>query len=397
MIQETIETYIESEQKNQKGPMCFYVYNLAQLRTHAHSLKEKLPAFCRLYYAVKANPDPRLLETLKPIVDGFEVASEGEIKKVSALSEIPMIFGAPAKKDREIETALHSNVDYINVESFYDLDRMIDMAEKEDVQIPILIRVNLSRDVPKSHHLMSGVPTQFGVAERDVPDLIEKAKASIRLSIEGFHFHAMSNNLNAEAHVRFVDVCVNKAKDWSKRFGLSTSIVDVGGGVGINYWEPDDAFDWNGFTSGISALEAKMGDLTLVLEIGRYMTAKCGSYVTEVLDIKTNHDQSFALIRGGSHHLRLPAAWKMSHPFRIHPVEEWNYPFKRPEIRNVEVTIAGELCTPNDVLVRQEFVKQLRAGDLVIFDYAGAYAWTISHHEFLSHPQPEFIYLNDDY
>lgn len=386
-----IEQYIE--QQTGEEPVCAYVYDLGKLRNHAESLKKSLPSFCRLYYAVKANPDARVLQTLASTVDGFEVASEGEMDKVPA--ERPMLFGAPAKKDREIFAAIEAGVEAINVESFHDLNRIVWIAEQKQVKVPVLIRINLSSDVPESHHMMSGVPSQFGVDERDLPRVMEKVLGAPWISMEGFHFHAMSNNLDAEAHVRFVELCLKKAKMWRDRYELSISTVDIGGGIGINYWNPDDAFDWEVLAEGIHLLEEQMDGLTLVLELGRYMTAECGSYVTEVVDVKKNHDKAFALIRGGSHHLRLPAAWKMSHPFRIHPTEKWRYPFARPEVVEERVTIAGELCTPNDVLVRDEPVERLRVGDIVIFEYAGAYAWTISHHEFLSHPQPDFVYIDE--
>ncbi|MGP4062420.1 type III PLP-dependent enzyme [Halobacillus sp. H74] len=392
---QTVEMYIEEKRVQGEEPVCAYVYDLEKLRDHANTIKESLPDFCKLYYAVKANPDQHLLEVLAPTVDGFEVASEGEIHKVNEVGQIPMIFGAPAKKDCEIEAAIRAGVGYLNVESFQDLNRMLYLAEQKQVKIPILIRVNLSSDVPDSHHMMSGVPSQFGVDEADIPDLIEKALQSDHVKIEGFHFHAMSNNLNAKAHVRFVETCIEKSRKWQEQFKLQISVVDIGGGIGINYWSPGEPFDWDTFAEGIDHLGKIVGNLTLVLEIGRYMTAECGFYVTEVLDVKKNHDQYFSLVRGGSHHLRLPAAWKMSQPFRIHPVEEWRYPFERPEVLNADVTIAGELCTPNDVLVRRNSVKQLRAGDIIIFEMAGAYAWTISHHDFLSHPQPEMVYLNE--
>ncbi|MEC3885642.1 type III PLP-dependent enzyme [Halobacillus sp. HZG1] len=388
-----IEQYIENKKRKQDGPVCAYVYDLGQLRKHVETLKNSLPAFCRLFYAVKANPDPRILGTLATMVDGFEVASGGELQKVP--HQKPMLFGAPAKKQEEIEEAIDAGVEAINVESFHDLNRIEWLSNQKGVITPILIRVNLSRDVPESHHMMSGVPTQFGVDEREVPLIIQKALEMNHVSIDGFHFHAMSNNLKAQAHVQFVAMCLEKAKSWRTRFGLSIRTVDIGGGIGINYWNPEEPFDWDTFATGLHKLEPRMDGLALVLELGRFMTSAAGSYVTEVIDVKANHDQHFALIRGGSHHLRLPAAWKMNHPFRIHPVKEWEAPYERPGVKEAEVTIAGELCTPNDVLVRSEHVEELRAGDVVIFDYAGAYAWTISHHEFLSHPKPEFIYLDE--
>ncbi|MCA0988543.1 type III PLP-dependent enzyme [Guptibacillus algicola] len=388
-----VETYLE--QNNESEPVCAYVYDLDHLKQHAQTIKNSLPDFCELYYAVKANPAEQILQTLEPIVDGFEVASIGEINKVDELSEKPMLFGGPGKKDHEIIEAMERNVDYLNVESVHELNRMAYLAEQAQVKIPVLLRVNLSTNVSDSHIRMSGVPTQFGIDERDIPDVIVKALTYEQIEIKGFHFHAMSNNLDADAHLRFVEMVIEKALAWREHYDLEAPIIDIGGGIGINYWDTSNPFDWDMLAKGLSTFQAKYNNknLTLFLEIGRYMTAGCGSYVSEVLDVKSNHGEHFAVLRGGSHHLRLPAAWKMSHPFRIHSVEEWRYPFERPGILNTEVTVAGELCTPNDVLVRKEYVDRLRAGDIMVFEYAGAYGWTISHHDFLSHPHPEHVFV----
>ena len=390
-----VETYIKQRKSSDSEPICAYVYDLELLTEHAASIKESLPSFCRFYYAVKANPARELLQTLEPIVDGFEVASIGEIGKVSNVTGKPMLFGGPGKKDREIEKAMDHNVEYFNIESFHELNRMNHIAIQNKVTLPVLLRVNLSENVSESNIRMSGVPSQFGVDERDVPDLIEKAMEFQNIDVRGFHYHAMSNNLDAHAHVRFVEMCIEKSLAWRDEYELNNPIIDIGGGVGINYWNPDQPFDWDTLATGLSQCEAAYKDenLTLFLEIGRYLTAECGSYVAEVLDVKTNHSEHFAVIRGGSHHLRFPAAWKISQPFSIHPIDEWRYPFERPKITDAKVTVAGELCTPNDVLVRKEYMHCLRAGDVLVFEYAGAYGWTISHHDFLSHPHPEHVYI----
>lgn len=115
--------------------------------------------------------------------------------------------------------------------------------------------------------------------------------------------------------------------------------------------------------------------------------------MTEVLDVKHSHGEAFAVLRGGTHHLRTPAAKGHDHPFVVLPVEEWTRPWPRPGAHNQEVTLAGQLCTPKDVLARRAPVAHLRAGDRVAFALSGAYAWNISHHDFLMHPPPGFHYV----
>jgi diaminopimelate decarboxylase len=118
-----------------------------------------------------------------------------------------------------------------------------------------------------------------------------------------------------------------------------------------------------------------------------------GSYATEVLDVKTTHGETFAVIRGGTHHFRLPASWQHSHPFTVLPVDTWSGPRPRPEATATPVTVVGQLCSPKDVLARAVPVERIRAGDVVLFHQAGAYGWSISHHDFLSHPYPRCLYV----
>ena len=135
---------------------------------------------------------------------------------------------------------------------------------------------------------------------------------------------------------------------------------------------------------------------TLAMECGRFVSATAGCYVTEVTDIKTNHGENFAILRGGSHQFRLPSSWQHDHPFSVMPMEQWNWPYTRPGIVQQDITLCGELCTPKDVLARQIKVEHLRVGDLILFEKTGAYGWHISHHDFLSHPHPDRIYFHNN-
>ncbi|GAX90007.1 type III PLP-dependent enzyme [Effusibacillus lacus] len=394
-----IENLIQSLKTERKKPFCAYIYDLKQLREHVSLLTATLPSQCRLFYAVKANSDATILKALAPIVHGFEVASLGEIEKVRTVdTRIPVIFGGPAKTDDEIQGAIHHGVSLLHAESFHELRRIEYIAGQLDVVVPILLRVNLGGPLSTATLQMAGVPTQFGIEEAQVPEAIALARSLQHVDLQGFHFHAMSNNLDAEGHARFITHCVDKAQTWAGEFDLRISYLNVGGGIGVNYHDLERQFDWPVFTSQLDQLIKDHGqpNATMLFECGRYVTAACGHYAAEVLDIKQNHGKHFAVVRGGTHHFRLPAAWKHSHPFTVVPIDEWRYPFARPELSDSAVTVAGELCTPNDVLARDVVVPRIRSGDIILFRYTGAYGWAISHHDFLSHPHPEQIFLDRD-
>ncbi len=181
---------------------------------------------------------------------------------------------------------------------------------------------------------------------------------------------------------------------WSRDYALKIDHVNVGGGIGINYREPDKQFDWAAFSSGLKRLMAKWeGGPRIRFECGRYITCACGYYAMQVIDIKQAFGRHYAVARGGTHHFRTPYAQGHSHPFHVMPVEDWPYNFPRPKMHDAHVTVVGQLCTPKDVLAFDAPVTQLRCNDVLVFPYAGAYAWHISHHDFLRHPHPEHHYL----
>jgi diaminopimelate decarboxylase len=167
--------------------------------------------------------------------------------------------------------------------------------------------------------------------------------------------------------------------------GVDLRVVNVGGGFGVDYLS-DASIDLTPLRS-----VAVPAGVDLIFEPGRLLAADAGLYAAEVLDLKTTHGRTFAVLRGGTHHFRLPAAWGYSHPFTVVPVDDWPHPYPRPSVHDTPVDAVGELCTPRDVLTRGQHVPSLRAGDVLVFARTGAYGWDISHHDFLRHEPPEFV------
>ncbi|MFD2371608.1 type III PLP-dependent enzyme [Brevibacillus sp. GCM10020057] len=394
-MKQVVEYIKEMHEKSEK-PFCAYLYDLDHLKQHVQAKAGSLPAACRLFYAIKANSEPPILRALAPYVYGFEVASLGEIRKVRAVSpDIPILFGGPGKTDEELEGAIEHRVSLLHVESMNELRRVDQLAKKRNVVVPILLRVNLRGPLPSATLAMAGRPTQFGIDETLVPDAIRLALSLEGVKLQGFHFHSISNHLDAGKHVALIAHYLRLVRDWITQFDLDISYLNAGGGIGVNYADLTQQFEWEPFVSGLSSLldSAAPPGLRILFESGRYLTASCGYYAAEVLDVKQNHGKTYAVIRGGNHHFRLPSSWQHSHPFHVISTEKWAYPFARPTHENGAVTVVGQLCTPKDVLASDVYVPKLRAGDIVCFPYAGAYGWAISHHDFLSHPHPDQFYL----
>jgi 2-[(L-alanin-3-ylcarbamoyl)methyl]-2-hydroxybutanedioate decarboxylase len=378
-------------------PVCLYGYDLDLLAEHVERVVAALPQRCRMFYAIKANSSEPVLRTLAPIVAGFEVASGGEVAKARAADEqIPVIFGGPAKTEHDIAAALAHRVTRFHAESELELHRISAAAGRAGRVADVLLRVNLAGPFPVATLAMAGRPTQFGIDEERLPEAVRTALRLPHLRLVGFHLHSVSNNLSAAAHLDMLDLYRRRVTGWEHEFGLACEVVNFGGGIGVNYADLSEQFDWTSFAHGLGALVAQSFPAhwqEIDFECGRFLVAACGSYAAEVLDIKRNHGETYVILRGGTHHFRLPASWQHSHPFTVVPIGPWPLPVPRPETRHEPVTVVGELCTPKDVLARAAVVPRIRAGDVLVFSHAGAYGWEISHHEFLSHPHPDRIYL----
>jgi diaminopimelate decarboxylase len=386
-----------------REPLCAYVYDMQALHAHAARTMAALPQQCELFYAIKANSELPVLRTLAPLVHGFEVSSGGELAWVREhFPHTPVIFSGPGKLDGELQAALELGVDGLHLESVHEIERLGSLAARRaDVapggRVPVLLRINLALDgLAETRLMMGGKPTPFGIPAAGLPAALARLRAYPQLALRGFHFHLLSHQLDAQAHLRLMASYLRQVKLWCAQHGLDIGHINVGGGIGVNYREEQAQFDWQGFCSELARLmqQEAMPGVKLRFELGRYMTAWCGYYAMEVIDIKASYGKTYVVGRGGTHHFRTPPAQGHSHPFHVMPVEAWPYPYARPQAQDTAVSVVGQLCTPKDVLAFDVPVSRVRCGDVLVFPLAGAYAWHISHHDFLRHRHPHQWYLH---
>jgi diaminopimelate decarboxylase len=341
-----------------------YVYDLPGLDAHVRAIRVALGPDVEFFHAVKANPDAGVLRTIASHVDGLEVASAGELAHVRALGAgLPIAFGGPGKTDAELK----STVDLFHVESRYELSRLRDAVA--------LLRVNLPVPDGPAVLRMGGLPSPFGMDPEDA----EQAEAPPSVRVIGVHAHLVSG---VEA-----DQAAAVAKEvlrWATR--VPSQVVNVGGGMAVDYLNPDARFDWARYGQLLRGL-APTGT-RLRIEPGRAVSAYHGWYVTRVLDVKRSAGSWFAVCAGGTHHLRTPAAKGHSQPLAVLAKGS-----SGPSVDDAPVTFVGQLCTPKDVLARDVVVPHVQVGDVVAFAMAGAYAYNISHTEFLMHPKPAVVHL----
>lgn len=388
-----VTTAIRQLREQQQSPLCAYVYDLVALEQHVRQMRKTMPANCELFYAAKANPEAPILQTLAPLVDGFEAASGGELRWLhEQCPGQPLIFGGPGKLESELEMAMGYQISAFHVESLNELRSLAKVAARVGRKAPVLLRLNLTlAHAPEGRLVMGGKPTPFGLDD----DALEKALVLLRdepwLELQGLHFHLLSHQLDVNAHLGLLRSYFKTFRQLCTDQRLHLPLINVGGGMGINYQNPNCSFDWPLFCKGLDTLivEENMATTQIRFEIGRFISAACGYYLMQVLDIKRNHGHYFAVGRGGTHHFRTPAAQDHDHPFVV------LRSLQPAQLTNEPVTVVGQLCTPKDVLARQQLVAHLAINDLLVFPLAGAYAWNISHRNFLMHEPPVMLFLNE--
>ncbi|NOH47637.1 type III PLP-dependent enzyme [Vibrio rotiferianus] len=394
-LPEQIKSEVLLLAKQQTEPLCAYLYDLNALEQHIKQMRHVLPQNVELFYAAKANPSAPVLKTLAPYVDGFEAASGGELSHLHQQQlNKPLIFGGPGKMPSELAQAIELDVEAIHVESLTELQRIGSLTETLKRPASIFLRMNIDiGDITLSKLAMGGKPTPFGLDETELNNALTLLRDSPQVKLKGFHFHLMSHQLDVDRHLALMQRYFQVVKAWQAKFELGELMINLGGGMGINYRNPDQHFPWMEFCDKLEFLIAKeqIQSWKLRFECGRYISAPCGYYVMEVLDIKQNLGEKFIISRGGTHHFRTPAAQSHDHPFTI--VENKLPPAVSQPIHHEKATLVGQLCTPKDVLARNQHIEQIDIGDYVVFTLAGAYAWNISHQNFLMHEPPVFHYF----
>lgn len=394
-LPEQIKSEVLLLAKQQTEPLCAYLYDLNALEQHIKQMRHVLPQNVELFYAAKANPSAPVLKTLAPYVDGFEAASGGELSHLHQQQlNKPLIFGGPGKMPSELAQAIELDVEAIHVESLTELQRIGSLTETLKRPASIFLRMNIDiGDITLSKLAMGGKPTPFGLDETELNNALTLLRDYPQVKLKGFHFHLMSHQLDVDRHLALMQRYFQVVKAWQAKFELGELMINLGGGMGINYRNPEQHFPWMEFCDKLEFLIAKeqIQGWKLRFECGRYISAPCGYYVMEVLDIKQNLGEKFIIARGGTHHFRTPAAQSHDHPFTI--VENNLPPAISQPIHHEKATLVGQLCTPKDVLARNQHIEQIDIGDYVVFTLAGAYAWNISHQNFLMHEPPVFHYF----
>ena len=369
---------------NEAGGTPLFAYDKAIAGRQIACFRAAMPDGVALHYAVKANPYIPLLTFLAKYVDGFDVASAGELAVVADLG-MPLSFAGPGKSDEELETAIRSGVT-INLESHGEAERALAICEREGLTPRLAVRVNPPFALKGAGMKMGGLASQFGVDHDGVGSLVRKiidAGADWR----GLHIFAGSQVLQAEALIEAQRATVALAARIADEAGAAPPEVNLGGGFGIAYFPGDEDLDvehvGTELAETLRAAPEILSETKFAIELGRWLVGEAGVYLTRIVDRKESGGRTFLVTDGGLHHM-LAASGNFGQLLRR------NYPVAiasrfglEPE---EEVTITGCLCTPLDLLADQVMLSRAEVGDLVAIFCAGAYGLSASPQGFLGQP-----------
>ena len=349
----------------------FYLLDKTEALTRIAEIKKRLPKNAKPCYAIKANAF--LTSFLKDEDILFEVCSPGELSicEKTGLSPAKIVFSGVVKTAEDVKRAYNLKVNTITLESPAHCEYLLQAVESEPLHDQNVIL-----------RLTGG--NQFGMSEKDIAACISKIKKIPSINIRGIHFFTGTQKKfkTITEEIKFIEDYCTKLK---AEFNLSELEIEYGPGLPYEYFSGKE--EKNNF----AALEEfskliENSKFKYVIELGRYVASPCGTYVTQIVDVKGDDKNNYCLIDGGINHINY---YGQMMGMRIPPIEHISKTEKNTDSK--DYTIAGSLCTTADIVLRQLPLASPAIGDLLAFKDIGAYSITEGIYLFLSHPLPAVL------
>lgn len=347
----------------------FYFYDLNLLDQTLNEIKRTArdPRF-KVHYAIKANANPGVLRRIQAAGLGVDCVSGGEINAAIEAGFKPekIVFAGVGKSDWEIKLALEKGIGCFNVESEPELRIINEIAGNMSKKAAIAIRVNPNIDAHTHEYITTGLAeNKFGVNLEQLADIIQLATTLQNIHFEGLHFHIGSQITETEPFVMLCQTINNLQEEYEER-GIYFSSINVGGGLGIDYANPEKhpIPDFESyFKTFHNHLRLRDGQ-KLHFELGRSIVAQCGSLITRVLYVKDGITKRFAIVDAGMTDLIRPALYNAHH--KIENISNPN-----GELHHYDVV--GPICESSDCFGKEELLPAIRRGDMLALRSAGAY------------------------
>lgn len=344
----------------------YYFYDLEMLReTLSVASGEAANRKFKVHYAVKANFNPVIMKIIAGYGFGADCVSSNEIELALACGfrAEETVFAGVGKSDREIETALRLGIKCFNVESAEELEVINNIAGKMGSKASVALRINPNIEAHTIRNITTGTDeNKFGIRITELENVVSLLSDLENIEYRGIHFHIGSQI--TDLHV-FRNLCsrINELWLWLTDRGLEPDDINVGGGLGVSYDDPDrfpsfaDYFD-----IFRDHLDSKIRS-SISFELGRSLTANCGSLISTVLFIKPGAGETFLILDAGMTELMRPALYHAYH--RIENLTS--------ALPGKKYTVVGPICETTDTFGRFIALPETRRGDLIAIRSAGAY------------------------
>lgn len=359
--------------QNKQTP--FYCYDLELLsRTIDECLFHAKKYNFEVHYALKANANDRILRVISEKGLGADCVSGNEVLKAvaSGFNSNKIVFAGVGKSDKEILDALYANIFCFNVESFQELEIINDLAASVNKKANIAIRINPNVNAHTHHYITTGLEeNKFGFNHWELESFIKKMPEYNHLNFLGLHFHIGSQITDLKVF-RSLCIKVMEYNQWFKHMGMKVKVLNLGGGLGIDYSNPDgqpipkfkDYFEL--FHKFVNKFEGQ----EIHFEIGRAIVAQCGSLISKVLYIKEGMNTNFAILDAGMTELLRPALYQA-----YHKIENLS---NTDTSKKLKYDVVGPICESSDSFGKAVDLPITKRGDLIAIRSAGAYGEVMS-------------------
>jgi diaminopimelate decarboxylase len=352
----------------------FYYYDTALLRATLEALKKAAPAEYHIHYALKANAHPVLLELIREAGLGADCVSGNEVKRAleCGFPGRNIVFAGVGKSDKEIQLALDHSIFCFNVESIHELEIIDQLAGSKNCRAGIALRINPNVDAYTHKYITTGLEeNKFGINPHEFEAVLERLKTLRNLDFLGLHFHIGSQIQDLSA---FKNLClrVNEINRWFIQQGFSPAHINLGGGLGVDYSEPDSQaiVDFASYFGVFRQFLDLLPGQQVHFELGRCIIAQCGSLISRVLYIKNGINTNFAILDAGMTELIRPALYQAYHKIE-------NLSADHSDVLK-KYDVVGPICESSDCFGKAVVLPATSRGDLIAIRTAGAYGEVMS-------------------
>ena len=344
----------------------FYYYDLDVLRSTLDVVKkESEHSGYRVHYAVKANANPRILKIISLYGFGADCVSWNEIAAAinAGFNPAEIVFAGVGKTDKDIEAALKADIFCFNCESIPEIEVIDQLALKQNKIAQIALRINPYIDAHTHKYITTGIEeSKFGINTWEIEEVMKKLSSLKNIRMLGMHFHIGSQITRMSV---FKSLCtrINELQEWFTSRSINLEIINVGGGLGIDYENPDNDPSFQEYFSLLNEFIDLLPGQKLHIEPGRSIIGQCGSLISRVLFIKNGSNTLFAIIDAGMTDLIRPALYQAHHKIENLTSSGNIYRYD----------VVGPICESSDTFAKYIELPETRRGDIIAIRSAGAY------------------------